>query len=420
MTTSKLVRNAARLLAGATREEPEVPSVESRAQAVTAIELALRARARAATRRRWMVGLAVAAGAAMLVFAGGLLLRRGHGGESRPEGQHGPVAVVAHPSGEGTLVVGAGQREPLAEGRLLSAGSRVVTTPQGSVVLALSTGTSITIDAGSDVAVVQSGAQQRFSLRGGTLHADVARLQAGERFSIATPDAEIEVHGTAFSVQVVGPAAACADGTRTRVVVRHGVVTVRHDGATARLTAGDRWPADCEVPAVAGVAPAEPDVAPLPGAPERPVRGGVGAPRERATVAEPAIVPPRPAPAEPVAPAPAPPGVGVSVAPMPAPVTPEREAPARAVPSLAEQNDAFAVAMGQLRRGDRAGALAAFDRFLSHYPGGPLSESASIERMRILARIDQARAREAARRYLRAYPFGSARHEAQTIVGPDR
>ena len=52
------------------------------------------------------------------------------------------------------------------------------------------------------------------------------------------------------------------------------------------------------------------------------------------------------------------------------------------------------------------------------YPRSPLREAADAQRMNILAGIDRARARAAAREYLARYPRGFARADAEAIA-PD-
>jgi len=84
--------------------------------------------------------------------------------------------------------------------------------------------------------------------------------------------------------------------------------------------------------------------------------------------------------------------------------------------TLARQNDLFADAMTAKRRGDPHGALASLDELLKKYPASPLRESAEAERLRLLRDVDPIRAQGAARAYLRHYPHGFARAEAQGIV----
>jgi hypothetical protein len=80
---------------------------------------------------------------------------------------------------------------------------------------------------------------------------------------------------------------------------------------------------------------------------------------------------------------------------------------------LAEQNDVFAEATTKKRNGDRAGAVASYERFLARWPGSALAETAAIERMRLL---DGTSKRDAAKAYLVRWPGGSARVEAENIL----
>jgi hypothetical protein len=84
--------------------------------------------------------------------------------------------------------------------------------------------------------------------------------------------------------------------------------------------------------------------------------------------------------------------------------------------TLAAQNDLFASAVSAKRQGNYHRALAGFDRLLAQYPGSPLTESATVERMRVLRLADPGRAPVAAKDYLARYPRGFARAEAQTIA----
>jgi hypothetical protein len=84
---------------------------------------------------------------------------------------------------------------------------------------------------------------------------------------------------------------------------------------------------------------------------------------------------------------------------------------------LAAQNDAFRAALRARERGDDAGALSAFARFMRRYPASPLAENACVERLRLLASGDPALARAEAARYLERYPNGFAREEAERIGG---
>jgi hypothetical protein len=219
-------------------------------------------------------------------------------------------------------------------------------------MLAFATGTDVALGEVADMTIAGEGATQALRLDHGSLDLHVAKLSADQRFLVETPDAEVEVRGTAFKVSLVSPDATCGAGTPTRVAVSEGVVVVRHAGVESRVEAGQQWPSDCtQASAVASA---------------------------RASSASSAH------------------GPGVS--------------------SLGEQNDMFADAMAAKRRGDVGEAIAAFDRFLARYPASPLAESAMVERMRLLRGADSARTPTAARQYLARYPNGFARAEAEAIL----
>ena len=74
--------------------------------------------------------------------------------------------------------------------------------------------------------------------------------------------------------------------------------------------------------------------------------------------------------------------------------------------------------MAARRRGDTSGALAGYERYLAKYPQGALAESATVERMRLLAASDPARGAAAAKGYLARFPSGFARGEAATLAHP--
>jgi hypothetical protein len=403
VTSTSHTRQAARLLAQIKdRGTATPPSAESRALGVGAVETAIRARARRQRTLRWT---AIAAAAVIVAaLAGSEALRshlasRARGGTGEPDS----VAVVAHPVGK-ALVVSRSIRVALVDGRVLSAGTRVLTSAQGTAVLALSTGTRMQIAADTDLGVVESRATQRFTLAAGVLRAHVAKLHVGERFVIVTPDAEVEVRGTSFRTEVVPAEHACAGGVRTRVEVEEGIVTVRHQGVTVQVPAGVSWPAWCR----SGEEP-------------RAARGDSASPPPRSSAIQPpsapVILPHVPARGTPTSAAVQDRTAGASRI-----LTGPEELPASRPPSssLADQNDAYEHALHAAQQGDPGAAIVAFDRFLDRYPEGPLTESAWVERLRIAARLDPERARALARRYLETFPTGAARAEAQEIENGDR
>jgi hypothetical protein len=80
---------------------------------------------------------------------------------------------------------------------------------------------------------------ERVTLSEGTLDLTVRKLDEGERFLVATADAEVEVRGTAFEVEAHG-------GHIARVAVSEGKVEVRYRHAVSIIAAGGAWqpPAD--------------------------------------------------------------------------------------------------------------------------------------------------------------------------------
>jgi hypothetical protein len=188
---------------------------------------------------------------------------------------------------------------------------------------------------------------------------------------VETPDSEVVVHGTVFSVAVDSRASA----TVTRVRVEEGAVSVLHQGERAMLTGGQEW----------------------------------------SSAAKPKL-PPQPSPA--------------ANAPSAAPAAEEarsragRKAARRPVATnasdsstLKEENRMFLSAVEARNRGDDRAAVEQFGAMLAKYPSGKLAEEARIERMRALNRLgDAAKAAAEARRYLARHATGFAREEARSTA----
>jgi hypothetical protein len=83
----------------------------------------------------------------------------------------------------------------------------------------------------------REGGTVRSSLTRGVAAFHVEPLGPGQRFLVALPDGEVEVHGTLFVVRI--------DGGRTQSVeVSEGTVELRLQGrAKMLLSDGQRWPA---------------------------------------------------------------------------------------------------------------------------------------------------------------------------------
>jgi len=374
---------------------PRFPS--DRQKLVNAVERGLRSRLRRQQMIRWTLSASAAAAVLVLVIGGKTLLSP-YAPVQLP-GRDKTVAsanlrVVGLPDQQGAVMFGAGAaRLPVAEGMPLPQGFRLVAPPAGEVRIGAARGTTLALEGGGELAISEASIIQRYELKVGAVRARVAKLLPGERFIIATSDAEVEVHGTAFRVAVVPADPACGGGTITRVSVTEGVVSVRRGDGEVRVTPGHYWPESCEVATAAETA-----------------RAAGGHARGRGGVARPvALRTQTPVPGREV--------VAVE-APAPAPV----EAPVMpSVPltrsELAAQNDLFASAVRAKRHGQGSQAIRIFDRLTHQYPAGPLAESAAVQRMKLLVVIDMVAARRAASEYLARYPLGFARVDAHQIIG---
>ena len=233
------------LVSGGASIAPVPPGPMDRARAIAAVAQAIETRARRRRTARWAGGAVAAAAAVVGVFVGSHAL--GHVVARAPSqvASSGGPEIVAHPAAGGASVLVSGAQAPLVEGRSLASGSRIVTPPGGRATLSFSTGTSVALGEGADVTVGGDGGSAVLQLAGGVVDLHVAKLGAGQRFVVNTPDAEVEVRGTHFRVAVAAPDPACGGGTTTRVVVTEGVVVVRHAGAESRVAAGERWPSAC-------------------------------------------------------------------------------------------------------------------------------------------------------------------------------
>jgi len=384
MTTPEPLSAATQMLRDAVADSGDIDALPPhRAAAIAGIADALRARGQARRRKRTITTFAFAAGVALVVGGGAFAAHRAHRDAGGDTAAHDPrnLGRLVDPT-NGVTAVREGHSEPIGVGTRLAEGLEL-RTASAEAGLDFDTGTHVTIGGSSRVRLVEQSQRKRFSLESGSFFAKVAKLTADERFVVTTPDAEVEVRGTAFRVTIVPAEPTCANGSPTRLEVSEGVVVVRHSGTEVRVAAGQRWPT-CDVHAARDVhaAPKDPSVAPA--APVAPL-----------TVA--------------------------ATTPAPASTTGTREATPVAAPApdtssrLAEQNDLMDEAMRFKKRGDVGGAIARFDRLLAQYPNGPNAETAEVERMRLLATSDRARATVAAREYLRHHPRGYARSEAEAI-----
>jgi ferric-dicitrate binding protein FerR (iron transport regulator) len=373
MNSPRYARIAARLLG----EEPLTPlelSEEKRAKAIAAIAQALTAKTRRRTQRAWALSVAAVIAASVLMYVGG---RRLSASSQQPVAQL--VSAVARPTGHGTAILDQVGKQALISPLVLPQGGHLVAGGTGGASVRLSTGTELAVEHDTNLEFESGGPVQRFFLAQGVLQAKVAKLGDGQRFVVRTPDAEVEVRGTVFRVEIVEPDAACASGARTRVSVSEGLVEVRGAGASTYIHPGESWPAGC-----ARVASATVDVA-----------------RGAASV----VAPASPKPSERAAGA----------------VFQRDMTEARTVKeasSISQQNRLFAEANAARQQGDNARAVSLFERLIARYPASPLAEGAAVQRMLALKNIDPAAGRSAARQYLSRYPQGYAKRDAEKLAQP--
>src|SRR5581483_8489866 len=200
-------------------ESPPSPRFPNdRERLVQAVERGLRVRRRNQQMARWTM-TASAAAAALILIAGAKTLLSPYPTPPTPAVAEAPrlhiISTPQHPSG---MMVGTDAAPvPVVEGMALPQGFRLVAPPAGEVRFGAPRGTTLTLEGGGEVAIKDATNIQRYELKEGAIRAKVAKLVTGERFIIATADAEVEVHGTAFRVAVVPVDPACGSGTITRV-----------------------------------------------------------------------------------------------------------------------------------------------------------------------------------------------------------
>src|ERR1017187_391296 len=190
---------------------------------VAAMALAIAAKAR----RRRMVTLAVvtlAAAASVVV----VLRLTGNGGLLGTKPGAGSALVVEQATGHGIQLVRATTTQPLPVLGVLAVGDGVRSGEDSSAVLGFANGTRITLSSSANLRIDDLGATRHFSLFRGSVQAQVAKLGQGERFVVSTPDSEVEVRGTVFTVTVESSPSRCRGSAGNSIVhVSEGAVWVR-------------------------------------------------------------------------------------------------------------------------------------------------------------------------------------------------
>ena len=358
-------------------EAPEAQQ-ERRDRVVPRLSAAIRLEARRREqRRRWgRLAAIVAVAASLLLIVGAATYLSGRQAPRAGEETALAASMDRLHAIEGTVLVTNGgvvvASSPLSDVPL-EPGSEVRTPAGGRATMLLKPGVVVDVDASTSVGLVkeEGTASSVVMLTRGRVDVSVPHLTAGSTFAVRTPQAEVVVHGTRFSVVVEDVE---SRSSITRVEVTEGVVAVRRDGTEVLLRRGDGWSsATLDVAAPASSATASP-VADSPTPPSaRPATGSVRGPAPAAT--------------------------------------------SPAVSSLAEENRLYQAAMTAKRAGDDARVVSRLSELMARYPSSPLVPNARVERFRALKRMgnDAAAAREA-RKYLAENPDGFASDEARGAV----
>lgn len=339
---------------------------QRRPRLLAALEREIRAvpvdRARRLRRRRTALGM-VAAAAVVVLAWGTVRLTNGPATKS-------PMVARAQLSGaqlrnwSGDVSLGPpGQQRGLESSGESAPGtvSFLSTRRSGWVELELPGAVRVEVSAETELQVLRADPNDRHvRLARGRLDVQVPKPEGGAvtRLVVSTPDAQVEVRGTVFSVEVKPGR---FEPSVTEVVVSRGAVVVRHGDEEVRVPAGSRWSSERE-PALDGAAkPERQDGDPL----VEPSSDSGAEPRASKKQAVPSVE--RSAGHRP------PQGAGRLAA-----------SPSS---TLAEQNRLFERALVARDRGSWREVVELCDRFLNSYPDSTLIESVKTERARAAQRL---------------------------------
>jgi len=342
--------------------------------------IAAQARKKRSRLAPWLWG---AAAAAALAAAGVVGYSELH---SRPV----IARVATTPAGDARAVLGEvsvrrGSDSTALHGGEVFVGGEVIFTGVGAgVEIGIASGHA-DLSASSEMQILRpTASERRLRLGAGAVDVDLPRkLEGGKHLVIETPDADVLVVGTAFTVEVGSETGARA----THVSVRRGTVWIMQNGKQrAVLRAGDDWRSS----SVTAARPAAPTAEP-----EKPVRAPEATNEKPARATEAAKA------------------SGLARQPG------ARVARARPLDSgtLREENALYEAGLANRNGGDYAGAADAFAQLLTRYPRSVLRESALAGQFRALERAGRSSAATvAARRYVASYPNGFARADAERIA----
>ena len=299
----------------------------------TEVQRAPARRLRARNVRRAVAGVA-AIGASALATLVVIALR---GGAVTPE----LAALRIEPLGDRglTFIDASGTPSAIAASAPITAPGEIVAAPSSWSRLSTARGVHVDLAPRTRLRVTALAPRPRTSglrLEQGEVHCRVPRLGPSEQFSITTPDADVVVHGTVFTVRVGAPDSAGVRATCVRV--DEGLVEVKHRQGSVRLGPGAQW-----------------GCAPVAVAPPTATRASAKA-AERAERESPRA----------------------RRGPRSAGVQPRREVSPARLPdgTLDEENRLLSAALGAERDQDTARARALFTALLERHPDSPLAPEA--------------------------------------------
>lgn len=133
-------------------------------------------------------------------------------------------------------IVRADRSIPATPGDWVLPGERLRTAIDGTAVLRLSDGSSINLEASTDLTVPRSGSPRAFQVKTGAVRCVVSEQPPGQPLLFQTPHAELTVPGTAFDL-VAAP-------VESRVRVDQGSVRWTDGGRGIEVVAGEASTAD--------------------------------------------------------------------------------------------------------------------------------------------------------------------------------
>ncbi len=315
-----------------------------------------RARPRRRLVRAAAVGAGLAVAAALAVTLGSRSTERGKPASPDEVASTSSVEIETQES-EPTRIVDAEGREWLE------------TTGEDTVVVRMVSGARAMVGPSSKAWCWSEPTPSWLHLELGQVDVSVPHLRLGQSLTVHTPNASVIVHGTAFTVQVIG-----MDPPVTTVVVREGTVEVREGGSFTFVHAGEVWRS-----------------------------GSRGSASPKAT-SEAVVATPGP----PVA------SSRTEDRRQNAPVARRLTASTSAgESSLARENALFREANEAKQRGDFETSQSVLANLLSEFPRSPLRASALVERAFALSRLG--RSNEAAAVAKQALSEGAAEHVRERL-----